>query len=105
MDSLESQIFKAKLANAKDPCPKCGRNLEVIWIDDFINDAIKVRHGCMYCGLQFNPDGTTEPLITLIESQAQLQAWKAEKEIMDDATSDAVKEAESILKGANNAAR
>lgn len=90
--------FKEKLRNGKDPCPRCGKPLTVMWSEDFLNDSIIIRHTCSYCGVMFNPDGTTSRLVSVVEAKAQLEIWEAKKRIVDEEAEAAVAEAEAILK-------
>lgn len=86
-----------KIANAKDPCPKCGYPLKVMMREEFIKDGIIVRHICPLCGLGFNPDGSTFPVVSSVEATAQLEVWKAEQKIADEAVVDVLKEAAKIF--------
>lgn len=93
--------FFRKVNNHIEPCPRCSYPMELVYKETFLDDGIVVRYACKRCGVVFNPNGSTERLISSVEAEAAEELRKAEIKIkVQDAIESArlQHEAEQILK-------
>lgn len=89
--------LKERIKNSVDPCPVCGRPLDVMAREGFLSNSLIVRHICRICSLIFNPDGSTTRFISDMEARATIEMLEIEQKIIKQESESVLHEAESIV--------